>query len=119
MPRLALYYVDNHKIEVVKTLLGKQKVLLNGKTVSEKSKDDKTQHFFVINQSNYRIVPRERKQADKMNTYEVFKDSSPIVLVNAVQKNPSKIFLLIIAIGLGSGFIFGVFIYKLLFPVEV
>jgi len=119
MPKLALYYVDNHKIEIVKTFFGKEKVVLNGRTISEKAAKNSTEHTFSINQNNYRITRRKGSQAIKMNAYEVFKDSSPIALTNVVQQSATEIFLLIIAIGIGCGFIFGLFIYKFLFPVEV
>ena len=119
MARLALYYVDNHKIEIVKTLLGKEKVLLNGAVISEKKSEVGTEHTFEINKSRYRVVQRESSNAEKMNAYEIRKDGSPIALVNVVPQNSNKILVLIIAIGLGAGFIFGVIIYRMFFPVVI
>lgn len=119
MPRRALYYVENHKIEILKTFFGKEKVLLNGKKVSEKVAEVGTQHTFMINQNNYRIAPRESLQAQKMSTYEIRKDGAPVALVNSVAQNSIQMFVLIIVVGLGSGFIFGVLLYNFFFPASV
>lgn len=119
MPKRAIYYVENHKIEIVKTLFGKEKVLLNGKKVSEKAAKESREHTFTINQNSYRIAQRKGSQADKMNTYEIQKDNLPVALMNVVQQNSMQMLVLIIAVGLGSGFIFGILLYKMFFPVSV
>lgn len=119
MPKRAIYYVQNHKIEIVRTFFGKEKVLLNGVMVSEKAAKESLEHSFTIKQNNYRIIQRKGSLADKMNTYEIRKDNSPVALMNVVQQNSMQILLLIIAVGLGSGFIFGVLLYKMFFPVSV
>ncbi len=119
MPKRAIYYVENHKIEIVKTFFGKEKVLLNGKKISEKTGKESMEHTFTIDQNKYRITQRKGLQADKMNTYEIHKDNSPVALMNVVPQNSMQMLLLIIAVGLGSGFIFGVLIYKMFFPVSI
>ena len=119
MSRRALYYVDNHKIEIVKTLFGKEKVFLNGKTISEKAIETGVQHTFAINKNKYRITRRYGLHAEKMNPYEIRKNGSPVALVDAAQRNSTQMFVIIIVVGLGSGFIFGVLLYNLFFSQSV
>ncbi|WP_149274806.1 hypothetical protein [Pareuzebyella sediminis] len=119
MARRALYYVENYKIEVIKTFFGKEKVLLNGKKVSEKRIGTGVEHIFSIDKNNYKIVPREATSAKRMNAYEIRKNGNPMALMNAVSTNSLQMFLLIITIGLGCGFLFGMILYKMFFPVSV
>ncbi|CAM3523656.1 hypothetical protein [Zobellia roscoffensis] len=117
MLKRALYYVDNHKIEVVHTLFGKEKVLLNGKTVSKKISDAGVEHTFTIGENRYWVAQRDASYGDKLNRFEVRKNGSPISLVNILsQKSSNQMFAVVILCGLGSGFILGVIIYKLLWP---
>jgi len=119
MRKRAQYYIENYKIEIVKTFFGKEKVLLNGKKVSEHTGKFSVEHSFSINDNNYRITRRDGASAQKMNTYEIRKDGAPVALVNAVQQSSMQMLLLIIAVGLGSGFIFGILLYRLFFPVSI
>ncbi|MDB2606473.1 hypothetical protein N9Y48_01705 [Zobellia sp.] len=117
MLKRALYYIDNHKIEVVHTIFGKEKVLLNGNTVSKKINQGKVEHTFTIGENRYWIAQRDTSYNKKLNRFEVRKNGSPISLVNMLSHKPSnQIFLIVILCGLGSGFIIGVIIYKLLWP---
>ena len=114
MAKLATYYIENHKIEIVKTLFGKEKVLLNGTTVSEKTSAAIAGHQFEIDKNRYRISKRERSAAEKMNAFEILKNGSPIALVNIESQTSIMIFMLIIAIGLGLGFMVGVLVYNMM-----
>lgn len=114
MTTLATYYIDNHKIEIIKTIFGKEKVLLNGSKVSEKSSDDQSSHQFNIGQNRYKISQRPNSDAEKMNAFEVLKNESPIALVNIESQTSIKLFLLIIAIGLGCGFMIGILVYNMI-----
>ena len=73
MPRLALYYVENHKIEIVQTILGKEQVLLNGVKISESKATAGSRHVFSVNKNNYRISRRDHSKVGRMNTYEIQK----------------------------------------------
>ncbi|MBC6999731.1 hypothetical protein [Cytophaga sp. FL35] len=115
MPRLALYYVENHRIEIVKTLLGKEQVLLNGMKISEAKWEHATKHYFSVNRNKYRIGRRDSSKADKMNTYEIHKDGAPVALINVEQQSSSFIIVLIILVGVGCGYLFGAFVYQLFF----
>lgn len=119
MARRALYYVENYKIEVVKTFFGMEKVLLNGKKVSEKHMKTGAEHTFTIANNKYKIVQREASSAKKMNAYEIRKNGTPMALINAVSNNSLQMFLLIVTVGLGCGFLFGMMLYKMFFPVSV
>ncbi len=115
MPKSALYYIDNHKIEVVNTFFGKEKILLNGRTVSKKMTEVGTEHTFTIGENRYWISQRNTSYGEKLNRFEVRKNGSPISLVNILsQKSSNQMFAVVILCGLGSGFILGVIIYKLL-----
>ncbi len=112
MAKLATYYIENHKIEVVKTLFGKEKVLLNGTKVSEKTSGDTNEHHFEIVGHRYKILQRESSQADKMNAYEILKNGSPIALINIESQTSVQMYLLIVVVGLGLGFMVGVLVYN-------
>lgn len=114
MAKLATYYIENHKIEIIKTLFGKEKVLLNGTTVSENTSGATTEHQFIIDKNRYQISQRERSDAEKMNAFEILKNGSPIALINIESQTSIKIFVLIIAIGLGLGFMVGVLAYNMM-----
>ncbi|WP_289061610.1 hypothetical protein [Zobellia russellii] len=117
MPKSALYYIDNHKIEVVNTFFGKEKVLLNDRTVSKKITKLRAEHTFTIGENRYWIARRDSSHGEKINKFEVRKNGSPISLVNILsQKSSNQMFAVVILCGLGSGFILGVIIYKLLWP---
>ncbi|SDE10737.1 hypothetical protein SAMN05421636_103267 [Pricia antarctica] len=113
MAKLATYYIENHKIEVVKTLFGKEKVLLNGTQISEKTSGDTTQHHFEIAGHRYTISQRDSSQSEKMNAYQILRNESPIALINIESQTSIKILVLIVAIGLGLGFMVGVLVYNL------
>ncbi|SHJ74593.1 hypothetical protein [Pseudozobellia thermophila] len=115
MPRLALYYIENHKIEIVKTLLGREKVLLNGTKVSEKKSKPGVEHIFSVNKNHFRISRRNPSQADKMNAYEIFKDGVPLALINVEQGKALHFLIFILIVGVGCGYLFGVFLYQLFF----
>ncbi|MGB6152427.1 MAG: hypothetical protein WBG48_10570 [Pricia sp.] len=114
MAKLATYYIENHKIEIIKTLFGKEKVLLNGITVSEKPSGATTDHQFIIDKNRFRISKREPSAAEKMNAFEILRNGSPIALINIESQTSIKIFMLIIAIGVGLGFMVGVLVYNMM-----
>ncbi|MGB7393516.1 MAG: hypothetical protein WA913_03885 [Pricia sp.] len=114
MPKLATYYIENYKIEVVRTFFGKERIFVNGTQVSEKSKDSNGKHLFVIDENRYQITQREASQAEKLNAFEILKNGSPIALVNIESENSVKMLLIIVAVGLGCGFMIGVLIYNML-----
>lgn len=112
MAKLATYYIENHKIEVVKTLFGKERVLLNGTKVSEKTSGNTAKHNFEIAGHRYKILQRDSSQSEKMNAFQILKNGTPIALVNIESQTSIKILVLIVAIGLGLGFMVGVLVYN-------
>ncbi|MDO6517562.1 hypothetical protein [Zobellia uliginosa] len=117
MSKRALYYIDNHKIEVVHTFFGKEKILLNGRTVSKKVFEVGVEHLFTIGENRYRIAQRDISYGEKLNRFEIRKNGSPISLVNRLSRKPShQMFIMVVLCGLGTGFILGVVLYKMLWP---
>lgn len=94
-------------------MFGKEKVLLNGTQISEKTSGDMTEHHFEIAGHRYKISQRDSSLSEKMNAYEILKNGFPIALINIESQTSIKIFVLIVAIGLGLGFMVGVLVYNL------
>ncbi len=112
----AMYYIENHKIEVVSTFLGKEKILLNGKTVSEKSSSIGTSHTFTIGKNEYRIAQRDKSYRKRGNIFEIRKNGMPVSLVNIRPKTSTQLLFLVIVMGLAFGFTLGVLCYNLFWP---
>lgn len=116
MTKCAMYYIENHKIEVVNTFYGKEKVLLNGKTVSEKTSRIGTIHKFSIGKNEYRIAQRDYSSQKKGNFFEVRKNGMPISLINLWPQTSTQLLILVIFMGLGFGFTLGILCYNLFWP---
>ncbi len=117
MVKCALYYIENHKIEVVNTFLGKEKILLNGVTVSEKSFNVGISHTFSIGKNQYRISQRDKSYSKRGNMFEIRKNGMPLSLVNLRPQTSTQLLILVIVMGLGFGFTFGLLFYNLFWPV--
>ena len=114
MTTLAKYYVENNKIVVLKTFFGREKVLVNGVAVSNKSVKENALHHFSIEKDKYQIAHREALQAEKMNTFEIVKNGMPIALVDRASNNSFQILIMVVAVGLGCGFMIGILVYTTL-----
>jgi len=112
----AMYYIENHKIEVVSTFLGKEKILLNGRTVSEKASTIGTAHTFTIGKNEYRIAQRDKTYKKGGGIFEVRKNGMPISLVNIRPKASTQLLILVIVMGLAFGFTLGILFYNLFWP---
>ena len=116
MAKCAMYYIENHKIEVVNTFLGKEKILLNGTTVSEKSASVGTSHTFSIGKNQYRIAQRDKSYRKGGNLFEVRKNGAPLSLVNLRPQTSTQLLILVVLMGLGFGFTLGLLFYNLFWP---
>lgn len=112
----AMYYIENHKIEVVSTLLGKEKILLNGRTVSEKIANVGTSHTFAIGKNEYRIAQRDKTFRKRGSIFEIRKNGMPVSLVNIRPKTSTQLLILVIIMGLAFGFTVGILCYNLFWP---
>ncbi|MFS4493599.1 hypothetical protein [Maribacter sp. 2308TA10-17] len=112
----AMYYIENHKIEVVSTFLGKEKILLNGKTVSEQNSNIGSSHTFTIGKNEYRIAQRDKTYQKRGSIFEVRKNGMPISLVNIRPKTSTQLFVMVIIMGLAFGFTLGILFYNLFWP---
>lgn len=111
-----MYYIENHKIEVVTTLLGKEKILLNGKIVSEKNSNIDTSHDFTIGKNQYRIGQQDKTDIEKGSIFEVRKNGMPISLVSIRPKTSTQLLILVVIMGLAFGFTVGNLFYNLFWP---
>jgi hypothetical protein len=116
MARCAMYYIDNHKIEVVNTFMGKEKILLNGIKVSEKYADIGDFHTFSIGKNHYRIAQRNLGYGKDGSTFEIRKNGMPLSLTNLLPQTSTQLFVLVIVLGLGFGFTLGILFYNLFWP---
>ncbi len=116
MAKCAMYYIDNHKIEVVNTFMGKEKIFLNGVKVSEKYADIGDFHTFLIGKNNYRISHRDLGYGKSGNTFEIRKNGMPLSLTNLLPQTSAQLFVLVVILGLGFGFILGILFYNLFWP---
>lgn len=112
----AMYYIENHKIEVVNTLLGKEKILLNGKMISKKSATIGTSHTFTIGGNEYRIAQRDKTYKRRGSIFEIRKNGMPVSLVNIHPKTSTQLLILVIIMGLAFGFTLGILMYNLFWP---
>lgn len=116
MAKCAMYYIDNHKIEVVITIFGKEKILLNGRKVSEKPADIGTTHTFSIGKNEYRISQRDKTYRKRGNVFEIRRNGMPISLVNLLPQSSTQLLILVIIMGLGFGFTLGILFYNWFWP---
>lgn len=116
MTKCAMYYIENHRIEVANTFYGREKVLLNGKTISEKPSKIGTIHKFSIGKNEYRISQRDYSSQKKGNFFEVRKNGMPVSLINLWPQTSTQLLILVIIMGLGFGFTLGILCYNLFWP---
>jgi hypothetical protein len=111
-----MYYIENHKIEVVNTFFGKEKVLLNGKTISEKPSRIGAIHKFSIGKNEYRISQRDYSSQKEGNFFEIRRNGMPISLINLWPRTSTQLLILVVIMGLGFGFTLGILLYNWLWP---
>lgn len=111
-----MYYIDNYKIEVVNTMFGKEKVLLNGVKVSEKPKKEAKTHNFSIGKNNYQIFQNTKNFSKNRNVFEVRRNDVPVSLVNLLPQSSTQLLVLLVIMGLGLGFVIGKVLFKIIWP---
>ncbi|QLG46017.1 hypothetical protein [Costertonia aggregata] len=115
MAKSAMYYVDNYKIEIVNTIFGKEKVLLNGIKVSEKPTRARYEHNFSVGKNQYQIV-QNKAHGRKGNLFEIKRNNVPVSLVNLLPQTSTQLLFLLIIMGLGIGFLIGKVLFKIIWP---
>ncbi|MBQ4821690.1 hypothetical protein [Aquimarina sp. MMG016] len=118
----AEYIIENNKVEVFNTLLGKESIFLNGTKVSEKYSLLGSNHYFKIGNDNYSIRPYPTLEKISGVGFMIHKNGLPIKIKSIFKikriKNTLRLFtsvLLGIIIGLLSGGAIGFGIVKLFF----
>lgn len=90
-------YLDENKIELFNTILGKETIKVNGEIVSEKRSITGTEHIFKINE-NGNDVACKLTTGFSMNgvVFNLYKNDKPII--EMPKNNLAFLFLLIIGI---------------------
>jgi len=101
--KYAEFNIDNHKIEFMNSVFGIEKVLLNGKTVSEKFSFSGIKHKLNLNSENI-ILKSKYKQFDKREIeLELLKNGKTIEKVIVQADKKQRIYWMLIVTGLGIG----------------
>ena len=95
-------YLDENKIELYNTLLGKESIKVNGEIVSEKRSITGTDHHFKIIENEIE-TPCKLTTGFGMNgiVFSLYKNGKPVI---ESPKNSSSIFLIFIIIGAIVGY---------------
>ncbi|MBU2997125.1 hypothetical protein KO500_11810 [Cellulophaga baltica] len=120
MKKAAEFYLDKNKIEIFNSLIGgKQRVLLNGNTVSEKRSFLNPEHYLTIHGENYYIQLKRRFFSFKKEDLKILKNSLPISLDYRKGQNVTSIFVLVIVLGLSLGFMVGLKLYEIIWHISM
>lgn len=97
-------YLDENKIELFNTLLGKETVKVNGKIVSENRSIMGVEHKFIISE-NENDVPYKLTTGFSMNgvVFSLYKNDKPII--EMPKSKSTFIFFVIIGVILGYALI--------------
>lgn len=112
--KYAEYNIDNNKIEVYNSLLGKETILLNGNTISEKHSFWGSDHYFNINDDNYSIRPFISLNNITGIAFKIHKNGLPIQVKNCFKLKKTKTIILTLLVGLLAGIAFGYTITSLI-----
>ncbi|MRT92809.1 hypothetical protein [Ancylomarina sp. 16SWW S1-10-2] len=95
-------HLDENKIELFNTLLGKETVKVNGKIVSEKSSITGTEHNFVINENGNEIACKLTTGLS-MNgvVFSLYKKNKPVI---EMAKSGKLAFVFFVLIGIIVGY---------------
>jgi hypothetical protein len=116
MKKAAEFYLEKNKIEIFNSLIGKQRVLLNGSKVSEKNTLLDPEHYLTIQGENYYIRLKRCFFSLKSEDLKIHKNSLPLNLDYTSAKSSRSILFLVIVLGLWLGFIVGMQLYKMIWP---
>lgn len=97
--KYAEFNIENHKIEFLNSVFGIEKVLLNGKTVSEKFSFSGIKHKLNLNSENF-ILKSKYKQFDKMEI-ELVKNGKTIEKQIVQADKKQRIYWMLIGTALG------------------
>ncbi|PQB06806.1 hypothetical protein BST83_06275 [Polaribacter filamentus] len=101
--KYAEFNIENHKIEFMNSVFGIEKVLLDGKTVSEKFSFSGIKHKLNLNSENF-ILKSKYKQFDKREIeLELVKNGKTIEKQTVQADKKQRIYWMLIGTGLGIG----------------
>ncbi|WP_339712066.1 hypothetical protein [uncultured Kriegella sp.] len=112
--KCAEYYIENHKIEVYNSSFGKERILLNGNEISKKKSVFGKHHQFKIKNNEYTIRPKLSITEPQGRYFEVCKNGTPLTLVNFTTQNSRGLLYLLVFIGLGIGYLLGIYLFDVL-----
>ncbi len=117
--KYAEYQIDNNKIEVFNSMLGKEEIVLNGTKVSEKYSFFGADHLVKIGTDDYIIRPHLDFTKLGGISIRIHKNGSPILLKNLLSKKMKNWkairYVLGILLGIYVGYKFGYLISDILF----
>ncbi len=120
MKKAAEFYLEKNKIEIFNSLIGgKELVLLNGSKVSEKNSFLNPEHYLTIHGENYHIQLKRPFLGLKNKDLKIHKNSLPIKLDYNRGQNVTSIFVLVIVLGLSLGFMIGLKLYEIMWPMPM
>lgn len=111
--KCAEYYIEDHKLEVFDSSFGREEILLNGNKISERKSFFGKQHHFKIKNNEYTIRPKWSITEPKWKYFVVRKNGKPLTLVNLMAQDSKGLLFLIVLLGLGLGFLMGIYLYQL------
>ncbi|QWX82975.1 hypothetical protein H0I23_10930 [Cellulophaga sp. HaHaR_3_176] len=114
MKKRAEFYIEDNKIEVFNSLMGKERVLLNGAKVSEKFGLLRSEHYFTFGGNNYDVRFERNLVFPNFKSFKIHKNSMPLNIENYMAKSSRNLLILIIILGLWLGFIIGMQLYKVI-----
>jgi hypothetical protein len=101
--KYAEFNIENHKIEFLNSVLGIEKILINGKTVYKKFSFSGIKHKLNLNSENF-ILKSKYKQFDKKEIeIELVKNGKTFEKQIVQADKRQKIYWMLIGTGLGIG----------------
>tara|TARA_R110000868_G_scaffold86347_8_gene242269 strand:+ start:69797 stop:70147 length:351 start_codon:yes stop_codon:yes gene_type:complete len=114
MKKHAEFLIENNKVEVFKSPIGRELVLLNGAKVSEKYSLLTSEHYFTLNGNNYDIRFKKNLIQAKSKSFKIHKNSLPLNLENYMAQGSRNLLIIIVILGIWLGFVIGLKLYKLI-----
>lgn len=115
--KYAEYKIENQKVEVFNSILGMEKVLLDGRVVSHKFSWFGSEHAFKINNTNYMIRLGIDFCSINIISVRLFKENRPLETTNLLKISKQKKILRLVftsVLGVLIGVFLGVYFSNLL-----
>jgi len=115
--KCAEYYLDNHKIEIYSTFFGKELVVVNNSTISERKSSTKDPHRFTLGNNSYDINSKLNITGPTGKTFEVYKNGEEMTLFNFKSQSSKSLLFLIVILGIAFGYVVGMYLFQM-YPID-